>query len=121
MKARNKQTGEIVEILRYGETGGYTVFKNGLGVEMNLPINFYDNFEVLEETESAIDWEQRRYEIAKEMLPQAAISVNTSRKVWMEGMSNQEASAVLAKRYADALIAELRKEKGVHDQKIKEE
>ena len=56
-----------------------------------------------------IDWEQRRYEIAKEMLPQSAIGVNSCQKDWMDGMSYQKASAVLAVKYADALIEELKK------------
>lgn len=114
MKARNKQTGEIVEILRYGEKGDYTVFRNGVGIEMNLPISFYDNFEVIGGGD-AIDWEQRRYEIAKDFLATAAVSVNASPSEWMQGMSYYKASAILAIKYADALIAELMKEKGAQD------
>lgn len=59
-----------------------------------------------------IDWEQRRYEIAKEMLPISAKSVNASTQDWMTGMSYPEASATLAIRYADALIAKLKKKEG---------
>lgn len=44
-----------------------------------------------------IDWEQRRYEIAKEILPQAY------------NQSNPIAAADEAVAYADALIAELKK------------
>lgn len=57
-----------------------------------------------------IDWEQRRYEIAKEYLPNAAIAVNAEQKEWMNGMSYQKASAIVAVWYADALIEELKKE-----------
>lgn len=115
MRARDKRTGEIVEIERYGSDGSYTVFRNSEGELMNLPVSFYDNFEEIEETEVPIDWERRRYEIAKEFLPNAAIAVNADPKVWMNGMSYPKASAILAIQYADALIAELKKEKEAYD------
>ena len=111
MKARDKKTREIVDIERYSADGSYTVFRNSDGELMNLPVSFYDNYEVIEETENIIDWEQRRYEIAKEMLSPSAISVNASPKEWMNGMSYQKASALLAINYADALIEELKKKK----------
>ncbi len=111
MKARDKKTGEIVEVERYGADGSYTVFRNSDGELMNLPVSFYDNYEEIVETEDTIDWEQRRYEIAKVFLPNAAIAVNADAKDWMEGMSYPQASATLAIRYADALIEELKKKK----------
>lgn len=123
MKARNKQTGEIVEILRYGEKGDYTVFRNGVGVEMNLPISFYDNFEVIGGGD-AIDWEQRRYEIAKTILPYCT---ETTRTILMSGhgigdeyagKTIPEAVSEQAIQYADALIAELMKEKGAQDSAV---
>lgn len=80
MKARNKQTGEIVEIERYDEKGRFTVFRNSDGELMNLPISFYDNFEEVGEDNNSIDWEQRRYEIAKDFLPNAAIAVNAKQE-----------------------------------------
>lgn len=109
MKARDKKTGKIVEIEHYGSDGSYTVFRNSEGEVIRSPVNFYDNYEEIVETEETIDWEQRRYEIAKEMLPISAKSVNADIKDWMEGMSYPKASAVLALRYADALIEELKK------------
>ncbi len=109
MKARDKKTGEIVDVERYGADGSYTMFRNSEGELMNLPVSFYDNYVEIEEAEDSIDWEQRRYEIAKELLPNAAISVNADQKEWMNGMSYPKASAILAIRYADALIAELKK------------
>lgn len=107
MKARHKITGEIVEVIRYGNDGSYTEFINSKGIVCNLPISFYDSFE--EVVEDTIDWERRRYEIAKEMLPISAKSVNADAKDWMVGMSYPKASAILAIRYADALIEELKK------------
>lgn len=109
MKARHKITGEIVEVIRYGNDGSYTEFIDSNGKVCNLPISFYDSFEKV--VEDTIDWERRRYEIAKEMLSSSAISVNSSPKDWMNGKSYQEASAILAIMYADALIAELKKKK----------
>ena len=111
MKARNKKTGEIVDVVRFGKDGSYTVFRNSEDELMNLPVSFYDNYEVIGETENTIDWEQRRYEIAKDFLPNAAIAVNAEQKEWMNGMSYPKASAILAINYADALIEELKKKK----------
>ena len=55
--------------------------------------------------QSEIDWEQRRYEIAKEMLP--AIYVNDKPKEGEDYLTLQ-AAAHEAVRYADALINELK-------------
>lgn len=63
-----------------------------------------------------VDWEQRRYEIAREMLPYAA---ETSRLILMsghglgddaKGKTLAEVCASSAVSFADALIAELRKQ-----------
>ena len=109
MKARIKKTGEIVEIVSYGNDGSYTMFRNGDGELMKSSSNFYTDFEEIIETDTTIDWERRRYEIAKEFLPTAAMAVNAEQKDWMNGMTYQKASAIVAIRYADALIEELKK------------
>ena len=111
MKAKDKRTGEIVEIVRYGNDGSYTVFRNSEGKLMNLPVSFFDNYEEIVEADKTIDWEQRRYEIARNILPTAAISVNASTQEWMNGMTYTQASAALSLKYADALIEELKKGK----------
>ena len=51
----------------------------------------------IEETNKVIDWEQRRYEIAKHILPQMSI------------IRPITAAAEYAVHYADALIKELKK------------
>lgn len=116
MKARDKKTNEIVEIIRFGGDGSYTVIRNSNGKLMNLPISYYDNYEEVIETDDTIDWEQRRYEVAREMLPYAA---ETSRSILMsghglgddaKGKTLAEVCALSAVSYADALIAELRKQ-----------
>lgn len=56
--------------------------------------------------QSEIDWEQRRYEIAKEMLP--AIYVDNKTREGEDYLTLHEA-AHEAVRYADALINELKK------------
>lgn len=117
MKAIYKKTGEIVEIERYGADGSYTVFRDSDGELKNLPVSFYDNFEEIVETEDAIDWEQRRYEIAKTMMPQVfhelTIALHAGVKVeGVAGMTPMEATAERAVWYADALIAELKKGEG---------
>ena len=52
-----------------------------------------------------IDWEQRRYEIAKDMM--AAFLSNSCSNVYMGNPNEQAKEAVM---YADALIAELKNE-----------
>ena len=51
----------------------------------------------IEEGNKAIDWEQRRYEIAMHILPQTL------------GLGNPEMLAINAVNHADALIKELKK------------
>lgn len=68
------------------------------------------------ELPASVDWEQRRYEIAREILPYAA---ETSRSILISGHSLgddaqgktlAEVCASSAVSFADALIAELRKQ-----------
>ena len=82
---------------------------------MNAVIGIHD--EIRKANERGVDWEQRRYEIAKEMLPYVA---ETTRSVLAsghglgdeaEGKTVPEVCASSAVVFADALIAELRKEK----------
>lgn len=65
----------------------------------------------------AIDWEQRRYEIAKAMLPKASEfaldAANDPLGRYNEKFANktlQQVAADCAVAYADALIEELKKE-----------
>ena len=60
----------------------------------------------IEEGSKAIDWEQRRYEIAKEMLP--AIYYDNKPQEGEDYLTLNEA-AHEAVRYAEALITELKK------------
>lgn len=125
MKAKIRKTGEIVDVISYS---GSTIrnecidkvsYIDSKGVEHDREtLNYYWDFEqidVKEDNFPKIDWEQRRYEIAKEMLPYTA---KTSREVLMsgyslgkdaEGKTLGEFCAFFAISFADALIEELKK------------
>lgn len=64
VRYRRKDTGEIVEVVSFSNYGELTKYydKDGNLHETNL--NLYKSFEEIPE----IDWEQRRYEIAKEAM-----------------------------------------------------
>jgi hypothetical protein len=96
MKARIKSTGEIVEVEDLYDDG--TALVNGRYFKVS-ELDFFDNFET-------IDWEQRRYEIAKSMM--AAFLSNSCSDVYMNTYENQAQEAV---KYADMLIDELKKGK----------
>ena len=98
-----KKTGER---LPFAEDSLVCGVRNGEEVEFCI-----SDIELVNE-QMEIDWEQRRYEIAREMLSSSAISVNASQKEWMNGKTWQEASAILAVMYADALVEELKKGAG---------
>ena len=98
MKARIKDTGEVVDVHWEGELDAW------LG---KLCSGRFREFKerVLEFLETNnIDWSQRRYEIAKEML--TAFLSNSCSNVYM---GNPDEQAKYAVRFADALIAELKK------------
>jgi hypothetical protein len=96
MKARIKETGGIVEVEDLYDDG--TALVNGRYFKVS-ELDFFDNFET-------IDWEQRRYEIAKSMM--AAFLSNSCSNVYMNTYENQAQEAV---KYADVLIEELKKGK----------
>ena len=109
MKKRIRKTGEIVDVISYNK---YTstarnseldwvsyVDSKGMEHEHEKGLNIYWDFEDVEEVLSTdIDWEQRRYKIAKEVF--ASIYDFTIDRI------NFAKYAVDA---ADALIAELKK------------
>ena len=108
MKKRIRKTGEIVDVIAYSTPCGthrcecdcvsYIDSQGGEHVE-ELGLNIHWDFEDVEEVLSTdIDWEQRRYEITKEVF--ASIYDFTIDRI------NFAKYAVDA---ADALIAELKK------------
>ena len=96
MKARIKNTGEIVDV--------YFDYFFGLWVVKGNPDIKYAScgLEFLEEKD--IDWEERRYEIAKAMM--AAFEKHNNN---VSGFKNPTQLAQYALECADALIAELKK------------
>ena len=94
MKARIKATGEIINI-----ADSATVTLDVCNEFGNPMEKSFDEVEILQEktSDDGIDWEQRRYEIAKELLK---IDYKT-------GYNYEAARRSIAG--ADALIAELKK------------
>lgn len=104
MKARIKATGEIVDFEDLYDDG--TVLVKGMYFKV-LELDFFEDFE-------AIDWEQRRYEIAKETVTAIMSNEDFYHQVLCEGAEHgqrqiQTNIARAAVIFADALIEELKK------------
>ena len=96
MKARIKETGAIVDVF-------YNAFSGLWTARENTNIKYLENnLEFLEEKD--IDWEERRYEIAKAMMTAFEKHNNN-----VSGFKNSTQQAQYALECADALIAELKK------------
>lgn len=103
MKAKVKATGQIIELndeklslLDYARG----VYRDTEGNKFHWKeLEFIEN-----KDEKPIDWEQRRYEIAKDMM--AAFLSNSCSIIYTGNPDEQAKYAVI---YADALIAELKK------------
>ena len=105
MKTRIKSTGEIVEVEDLYDNG--TALVNG-GYFKVSELDFFDNFET-------IDWEHRRYELAKYVM-QGLIS----NSFWMKNLGMFldehpdskidviEAISIESINYADSLIKKLK-------------
>lgn len=99
MKAKIKSTGEVIEvsqteniITKRGVERQYVDNKRSWCTYVQSELEF-----IKEEPHKNIDWEQRRYEISKDMMTAA------------EQHKNTMAQAQYAIECADALIAELKK------------
>lgn len=101
MKARIKKTGEVVNIADYAKVTLDRCDSWGNPIELG-----FDEVEILQEPASDIDWEQRRYEIAKDVM-QGILFGFTATKEDVENNCNDIAQAAIM--LADALIAELKK------------
>lgn len=111
MKKRIRKTGEIVDVIDWfnfyrterdkEDTVSY-IDSKGVEHHNERGLNLWWDFENMEEVLSTdIDWEQRRYEISKSVLP----CFRDGSNVWLSA----EEAAKCAVYYADALIAELKK------------
>lgn len=106
-KAKRIDTGEIVNIVSWGATGSYTDYYDSKGDFHHTDLNRYNHFEdIIEDTKDCIDWEERRYEIAKEaMIGLLAAPV-------VEGIDPNPPMDDIARnavKIADYLIEELKK------------
>ena len=110
MKVRIKKTGELVNLAPYAKITLEACDSYGNPIELRP-----EEVELVQETsDSRIDWEQRRYEIARTILPYCA---ETTRIILMgghgigtqyAGMSIPEAVSEQATQFADALIERLK-------------
>jgi hypothetical protein len=107
MKAKIRKTSEVVDVITYSghtyrsdiDVVSYIDSKGNECVDMKM--NRFWDFEDVEE--SLIDWEQRRYEISKDVL---SAFLSNSNEMIFEG--NPEDHAKDAVVFADALIKKLR-------------
>lgn len=108
-KCRRIDTGEIVDVVSWGANGSYTDYYDSKGEFHHTDLNRYNHFEdIIEDTKDGIDWEKRRYEIAKEavngLLVAPVIQGVNPISTFMEIVEN-------AVRIADSLIEQLKKGK----------
>lgn len=93
MKARIKATGTIVEVEGLFDVG--TSLVNGRYFKVS-ELDFLDNFET-------IDWEQRRYELAKSAMQGYCIALGIN-----DDSETYDDIAIGSLRVADALIKKLK-------------
>jgi hypothetical protein len=93
MKARIKATGTIVEVEGLFDVG--TALVNGRYFKVS-ELDFLDNFET-------IDWEQRRYELAKSAMQGYCIALGIN-----DDSETYDDIAIGSLRAADALIKKLK-------------
>lgn len=93
MKARIKKTGEIINIAEYARVVLESCDSYGDPLELG-----FDEVEILQEKTDNIDWEQRRFEIAKDIYS----------RNYENGEVTAKACAKIAVERANILIAELK-------------
>lgn len=93
MKARIKATGTIVEVEGLFDVG--TALVNGRYFKVS-ELDFFDNFET-------IDWEHRRYELAKSAMQGYCIALGIN-----DDSETYDDIAIGSLRAADALIKKLK-------------
>lgn len=119
LKAKLKNTGEIINISEFCQITltSCDSWGNPIQVDFNNIDAIYDEERVIYDNnipkKDNIDWEQRRYEIAKEMLHAIYIDDGNAEREDDSGLPFEFKtlgnSAKEAVRFADALIEELKK------------
>lgn len=104
MKAKIIQTGEIVTIIAISTEHMTIQCYGNDGIVRLEPLSRGD-IEIIPDTEKTIDWEQRRYELAKDAMNSILTAPVT------EGVNpnpSVEDVAMYSVKFADALIKELK-------------
>lgn len=74
MKARIRKTGEIVDVIAFKSSEAcpekdWVRYVDSEGLDLIQELNALEDLEVIDKTEDkAVDWEQRRYDLAKRYL-----------------------------------------------------
>ena len=111
MKRKIRRTGEIIDVITFS---GSTIrsdydkiqFYDSNGSVINESLNYYLDTLPVDDKNKDVDWEQRRYEMAKTMLPITSVSGRGPHgELILEACDK---AAELAVIYADALIKELK-------------
>lgn len=112
MKARVKSTGETINVVQcfnpaaqHANDVTFQEYNNGLAGYRVFKLH---ELEFISEPKKEIDWEQRRYELAKEVLPRLIDRIKPGPSAAAVKFSCSDA-AKTAIDYADALIEELKK------------
>lgn len=123
MKARIRKTGEIVDVIafKYSEAcpeKDWVRYVDSEGLDLIQELNALEDLEVIDKTEDkAVDWEQRRYDLAKSAMNGILSNENevgfacseATRYGKNEKHTIPKDIAQYAVACADALIEELRK------------
>jgi len=104
MKCIIKSTGEVVDVFSWSATGIYTDYVNSNGEAVTSKLDYNKDFVFIEnELTSGIDWENRRYEIAK-----AILTGYSSGEGFYSGVTRPAEHCACAIEYADELINQLK-------------
>lgn len=99
MKARIKETGEVGDVLCWDDVGKTKLSILLKGSVCTIP---YQNIEIIQPG-SSIDWEQRRYELAKAAMQGYCIALGIN-----DDSETYDDIAIGSLRVADALIKKLK-------------
>jgi hypothetical protein len=109
-KAKIRKTGEVVDIVCFNsstircEYDSVSYIDSEGAEHVKEPLNYYWDFEDISNIDNTIDWEQRRYEIAKEILP-SALEVSFGARTEVE---DKDLVISYAIELADAFIQRLK-------------
>ena len=100
MKYKIKNTGEIIEVIQCDSDGNNIVYTDVKGCGNNPYLNLNEDCEPI--IEDSIDWENRRYELAKAAM-QAIINIQNYELGWDNNILCSDAINV-----SDELIKQLK-------------